>query len=533
MANVKVRDFAKFGMITDLSPLELPQTAFTIAKNCRFENNAISKMPVYRTVTSLPKTPRLAFGVRPTDGIDRTIVAYEDGFASIFYNDTLTNASPVDWSASVVTAPFTTTTLADVVYLNRQDRVPWFVVRGGTTFAKLTNWPTDWRAKVLRAYAGVLVGFNMTRGGISAPTEIVWSEFALAGAVPPNWDFASTTSNAGENVLADMEKPIVDAMQLGSSMLIYSENEVYLMEYTGTGFMFNFRRLFKNAGAIGTNCVVEVDNRHYVFGYNDIYVTDGLRKDSIAKGRIRNFIFDNLDLKNTDKCFVTHNPALSEIMFCFPSLDAYTSYEIGKGSNRAAVYNYRSETWYIYDTPLVTSASVSNFGTTPTYATATTSYTQALTTYNSMKDTFQDVFMLSGAAGTTVGDKLYSFERADQTNVRYPVATTLNMDSYLEKSSMDMDELGIELRGYKYIRSIAPNAKFYPGSNPLMFKFGASDYSDQTPVYGDAYSFDGLENYKCDFKAGGRYLDMIITHAGFKDFKLTGFDMDLVITGKR
>ena len=72
-----------------------------------------------------------------------------------------------------------------------------------------------------------------------------------------------------------MQTPIVDGLELGTNFVIYSSSEAILMEFVGGTFLFNFRKLFGDEGVINTNCVVEVDGRHYVFGQNEIYVTDG------------------------------------------------------------------------------------------------------------------------------------------------------------------------------------------------------------------------------------------------------------------
>jgi hypothetical protein len=49
--------------------------------------------------------------------------------------------------------------------------------------------------------------------------------------------------------------------------------------------VYAYRRLPFSAGAISTNCVVEVNNRHYVFGATDIWMHDGLSMTSIADRR--------------------------------------------------------------------------------------------------------------------------------------------------------------------------------------------------------------------------------------------------------
>ena len=90
------------------------------------------------------------------------------------------------------------------------------------------------------------------------------------------------TESAGFNDLVQMETPIVDGATLGSNFLIYSSDQVWQMEFVGGSFIFNFRKLFDDAGVMGQNCIVEVEGKHYVFDFDDIYITDGTQESLFA-----------------------------------------------------------------------------------------------------------------------------------------------------------------------------------------------------------------------------------------------------------
>src|SRR3546814_5192092 len=57
--------------------------------------------------------------------------------------------------------------------------------------------------------------------------------------------------------------------------------------------------------------------------------------------------------------FVSHDPRLNEIHFCYHSGDRFARFQSGEGCNRAAVYNYRLDNWTFYDLPNVTSGCLS------------------------------------------------------------------------------------------------------------------------------------------------------------------------------
>ena len=52
---------------------------------------------------------------------------------------------------------------------------------------------------------------------------------------------------------------------------------------------------------------VEVEGKHYVFGNQDIYVHDGTTKQSICDERTKNFIYQGLNTRKSNVCFVQHN----------------------------------------------------------------------------------------------------------------------------------------------------------------------------------------------------------------------------------
>ena len=103
------------------------------------------------------------------------------------------------------------------------------------------------------------------------------------------------TNSAGFNDLVQMKTPIVDGATLGSNFLVYSQDQVWMMEFVGGAFIFNFRKLFDDSGVINQNCIQEIEGKHYVFDRDDIYVTDGNTRQSICDGRVRDYIFNGLD----------------------------------------------------------------------------------------------------------------------------------------------------------------------------------------------------------------------------------------------
>jgi hypothetical protein len=131
---------------------------------------------------------------------------------------------------------------------------------------------------------------------------------------------------------------------------------------------------------------------------------------------------------------------------------------------------------------------------------------------------------------------LYAFDVYGQGSVApYPVDTNATAPVYLERTGLDLDELGVNLRDYKLLRSIYPQARVdTTGGSALQIAIGASDDpNSDTPDWTDYQPYDGVANYKVDVNKAGRWLAIKMLWDDFRSFVLTGFDLDIKTTGKR
>lgn len=553
MAILKLRDLGKYGVIRDLVQFDIPLSAWTTAKNVRFVNNAIRRGPVFRRVVDLGSNiPTFVDGIEPLSGNDYVLVGMNTGRVYLTQVDTtnplltdntapsfstLTDITPTGFTNTEAYIPHTSCFLGDVYYINREDHVPWGIPRTYNTLAAITGWNSGWRCKALRSYGGMLIALGVTKGAYEYPTMVKWSEYAVAGSMPSTWDETDTTSSAGENVLADMRNPIVDGVPLRDKFIIYSNNETWLMDAVGGNDIFRFRRLFDNTGIINVNCAVEVSGRHYVFGYDDIYTHDGVQKKSISLGRVREFVFRTIDRRFMDRCFVTHNSLLNEVLFCYVTEDDLIEFRPNQGCNRAVAYNYLHDTWTIYDLPHVFSAGNATLNTGLTFErSGTVTYQTMGGSYLDKEDPYKKNLVMVGMADSRygIGNRLYVFEPYESGNVSLPVDTYATAPIKLEKTGIDLDEIDAEIRGYKNTVALYPQGRVSDPDDQILFEVGASDYTDVIPLFQVAQGFTGGEgNYKIDTRMAGRFLALKVNYDSYKDFSLSGLDFDVVITGSR
>lgn len=547
MTIVPVRDIGKLGVNTDWSPFDLPLSAWTMATNVRFMDNRIKRGPVFSTIANLTTntSPRAFRAYRLLNGSFDFLLLNQNGTIVSWRCSTPqgtpveTNVSAPGWTNSSPRLTYTTELFNDVMYVNRSDRVPWRRRSSDNTFGPLENWDANWRCESLRSFSGVLVALNVTKGGAQYPTMVKTSDFTVAGTTPGTWN-AGTTNSATENLLADLNSPLVDGMSLRDRFILYAGNETWVMEYRGDNLMFNYKRLFYDRGMISQNCVAEYQSVHYVFGNDDLWQHDGYTHKSIAIGRVRDFVFNNLVRSESHQFFVINNPKLGEILFFYVSNDSYCTFPVGgalgyPGCNRAAVYNHIYDTWSFFDVPYVVGAGVGPVYTGLTYAESSSAvYSEQTASYNSLFDESARYLMtVSATNGSTITSALRLYEDNSLASTIGTIDTVATSPVYLENKMMDMDDLSKELRGYKVVNQMWPEASFEAGAPSMTFTWGSSDYPNVPVTYGSGMTFDGNLYPKLDFNSPGRYLSLKMTYSSPKNFTFSGFDIDYQVYGHR
>ena len=266
-------------------------------------------------------------------------------------------------------------------------------------------------------------------------------------------------------------------------------------------------------------------------------MTDGVSTQSICDGRAERLHLLQYRHQPLNLCFVQYDPAREEIYFCYKSSDDMDEFTNGSGCNRAAVFNYASNTWSFMDLPNVYSGTSANVDTVETYATASATYDQAGSTYASQDAGFtRNVLMLSQASSTTVcSSNIFGLDGIDEGST---LAGSLNTSATkaikLERTGIDLDiEAQLPLTGYKNIRNMVPQFNTVSTNKTFNVSMGAADLATSSPTYETSVSLDTSVAYKVDSRSSGRYLSYKIETPDIKDFTISGFDFDVISTGRR
>lgn len=542
--NLALRGLGGVGIVSDVNPYDLPPTALSGGVNIRFDHGRISRAPVPRRTyefagAEAAHAPGFLFSIPPISSGAEQLVTVATDFSAIYsvVGATLTDVTHTTAAANDTGEPFSSAFLGNVAYLNRRSFVPLSFAQSDTEFQPLANWDPTWRCGVMRSYKDFLVALNILKGATEYPALVKWSDATLYNTVPGSWDAGDPTTLSGETTLTDMRGPIIDGLGLGDSFIIYGDNEVWAMNYVGGTFVFDFRKRFDDVGILNTNCAVEVDGRHYVFDAFDLYTHDGTTKTSIAHDRVKDFVFGGLVKDLRHLAFVTHNPKLNEVYFCYPSNDRYSRFAPTTGCNRAAVYNYRNSTWTYYDLPNVTAATLATLTTGDTWdSLAAIAWSDMGGAWRSSQDgEDRHVFFSSieDAPEGLTASRIYGLDLIEGGRLSKPVETEALRDVQAERTGLDLDENGTPLRAYKSLLTIFPQLSLSEDGTEVEFAFGANNVAGQDPAWDSYQSFNPATMNKLDTRVAGRYLGYRFKLTGPGDFGFSGFDAEVSVRGVR
>lgn len=376
-------------------------------------------------------------------------------------------------------------------------------VTGATTFTYTMASDPGASATVTDAhlFAGTPVNF---------PFMVKWSQPADPGSVPSSWDHTDPTKDAGEFDLAEGHDHIIDGMQLRDSFMIYKENSIWRMDFTGGQYVHRFTKVLGTSGALNRNCIVEADGFHVVLTGSDVIAHDGQSPTSILDKQTRRYLFANIDVDHSDKCFLFKNPFFNEVFICYP--------EVGNSvCTRAMVWNWRDRTVSFRELPNLNHA---NMGMVD----------------NSLNSTFD-------SDPAPFDSDLTLFDGGDFTpsTVRVLMASNDNKLFMLDASSSfdgQLPEAYLERRGLsfgapdkrKLCRGIRPRIVGSTGYT-VQFQIGASDDPYAEPTYGEVMTHTIGTTVANDCFVDGRYLAVkMITGTGYQ-FRLDSYDLDIEITG--
>lgn len=157
-------------------------------------------------------------------------------------------------------------------------------------------------------------GCNAESGGIFDPLIIRWAEQeTLTGWTTTN------TNTAGEFRLPKGNK-IIQAVQTRSEIVVFTETDVYSMQYVGGNDIFKFTPLGTNISIASQHAAIDLNGVVYWMGVDNFYAYDGVVR--ILHSTLDKYIFHQngaglLDLDQKEKTFCGINKEFNELWWLY------------------------------------------------------------------------------------------------------------------------------------------------------------------------------------------------------------------------
>ena len=149
-----------------------------------------------------------------------------------------------------------------------------------------------------------------------------------------NWTQDSTTS-AGSFVIPT-GSVIMGGLQSATQGIIWTDVDVWNMQYTGDVLVFGFNRLGSGCGLIGKHAAGVLGGNVYWCGFTNFFVL-GSNGVSPINCSVWDYIFQNLNTTYEEKIVCATNTAFNEVAWMFPSTastgenDSYVKYNVLEG----------------------------------------------------------------------------------------------------------------------------------------------------------------------------------------------------------
>lgn len=512
MTIFKINDLGEVGVVRDLPAHELKLNAITSALNVRFRLRSAQRITGDLQVFDAPTVTPYHVSLY-NSGSSRFLI--HAGLAAVFADDqegartditgpALTGTTIDRWSCSSLNGVF--------IANNGIDQPMYWGGDIGTNLATLTAWDSSWRCKALRPFKNYLVGLNWDKGGTNYPHMVKWSSAADPGAVPASWDETNPANDAGEIDLAETADYLVDALQLGESLMVYKSTSIYAMSYIGGQYIFQFQRLGGEFGMLAPGCGCVIPGGNVVLSAGDVVLVDAEGVRSIIDGAMKEWLFDAMDSTHYAKSFVVSNPAKKEVWICFPE----------QGSDvctKALIWNWVERVFSIRALSNVTHGCSGQFE--PQLANAAA--------WDTDSDAWEDdITLWSGAEFLKSSNSLILVNSSPAITVADSGVTfnTVGYPASMERTGLSFDNPDV----MKLLRSISPRITGESGRT-VYVQFGGAMDAYSTVTWSDAVPYVIGTSYKINSFASGRFLAYRIYSTDSFDWAVRSIDLDVVTMG--
>lgn len=510
----RVSGCGQIGIVRDAFAHDAPENGWSNGRNIRFRNGYLESTSGHAQIYNPPSvTPYFLLPMTTAAGRNWVYAGLQQIYSvsgtthtnvSRTFGGNYTATANNDWTGGV---------LGGLAVLNNPQDDPqfWNGVASGD-FAAVTAWPASTKCKAMRVHRNYLFALNVTKSGTAYPHLVKWSSAADPGALPTTWDETDQTKDAGETDLSDDPTPIVDACELGDQLIIYKEGAYYSCQYIGPPFIWRFQKISNKFGLLCRNGVANFPGGHIVLGQGDVYVHNGGEGRSILEGRMREWLFSQMDADYFGRSFVSVNPQSKEAWICFPSAG-------NTSCNLALVWNWESDTFGVREVPNVTCGAdgVVDAAALLSWDADTEAWDDDSTAWDSSEYAQTASRLLLGSADT----KIYLTDSGKSFNGTPFMA-------YAEHMDMTLGDAGVR----KMVKSVRPRIDALPGKVINVY-IGTRDRLADAVAYAGPYPFTVGTDDKITCRVSGRFHAIKFETSINLKWRMAAYDIEWEALGQR
>lgn len=510
---MEVTDLDKYGIIKDMPPHRLPMGAWSDGNNVRMYDGAVEKFLGYRDAFSgiSPAGTAPYYGISQLSGAN--VYWVYAGETSVFVTDGVSHANITRASGpytSNLRVGWTGGVMGGVLYLNNGADTPqqWGTPGLSTLMSDLSNWPANTTCNALRSFKQFMIAMDVTKSGTRYDRMVKWSTGSSFNSVPSSWDETDATLDAGEYELADTSGSVLDGVEYRDVFILFKNDSIWGMQFVGAPFIFRFFKISTTGSIINRRCAREFPGGVFAFGVNDMIVVDGQNVTPLLDQRVRRAVYAEINPATYERSFVANNSKRTEIWACYPTTG--NTYP-----NKALVWNWVKNTITFRDLPNISHAFSHFAGEFGSSWLAQVPWSEDAGSWD---------------AGTLFEPRELAFVLLDPSEKKLYLADSSNNDNgALMTASIERTGMFHEsINTVKMCRGVKLNME---GSGPVDVYVGEQMNPDESVDWSGPFSFDPRSDYKIDCRVTGRLLGLKIVSSTDIDWRLSGFDMDLVPQG--
>jgi hypothetical protein len=193
-----------------------------------------------------------------------------------------------------------------------------------------------------RCFKNYIFLIGPTTAGTTYRHRVQWSQSADPGSIPTSFTTSATNDAGFQDLVSEGEA--VDAKEWGDTFFIYKRDRRFSARLIGGQYVFDFQTVsgnHKDDGLLSVGCIANTPKGQvFLTDGHDVRIHVGGESQSIAIGRVRDYLRSNIDSTYRKRAFLLVNPPFNEVWVCYPETGSATI-------SKALVWNWEDDTWGI------------------------------------------------------------------------------------------------------------------------------------------------------------------------------------------